>query len=71
VLNTWSRAERCADLAEECRRLAKTTLSSQMKRRYLLMAEDSTLLTDVEEQEHAYRARHQMQEIPRTPERLA
>jgi hypothetical protein len=71
MLNTWSRAERCADLAEECRRLAKTTLSSQMKRRYLLMAEDSSLLTDVEEQEHAHRARDRMQEIPRAPERLA
>jgi hypothetical protein len=70
VLNTWSRAEHCADLAEECRRLAKTTLSSQMRRRYLLMAEDYTLLTDVEEQQHAYRARHRPQEIPRAPERL-
>jgi hypothetical protein len=71
VLNTWSRAERCADLAEECRRLAETTLSTQMKRRYLLMAEDYSLLTDLEEQEHVYRARHRMQDIPRAPERLA
>jgi hypothetical protein len=70
VLNTWSRAEYCADLAEECRRLAKTTLSSQMKRRYLLMAEDYSLLTAAKDQEHAYRARHRLQEIARAPERL-
>jgi hypothetical protein len=68
VLNTWNRTEHCADLAEECRRLAKTTLSSQMKRRYLLMAEDYSLLT--EGQEHAYRAPHRLQAIPGAPERL-
>jgi hypothetical protein len=68
VLNTWSRTEHCADLAEECRRLAKTTLSSQMKRRYLLMAEDYSLLT--EGQKHAYGAPHRLQEIPGAPERL-
>lgn len=65
MLNTWNRAEHCADLAEECRRLAKATLSNQMKRRYLLMAEDYSLLTDVEEQEHANCARHWSQEITR------
>jgi hypothetical protein len=64
VLNTWARREHCGDLAEQCRHLAKTTLSSQMKRRYLLMARDYSLLTDVE---RAYSA---WQEIPRTPERL-
>ena len=70
MLNTWTRAEHCGDLAEECRRLAKTTLSSKMKRRYLLMARDYSLPTEVEEHEHAYRARRRLQEIPRTPERL-
>jgi hypothetical protein len=39
-----------------------------MKRRYLLMAKDYSLLTDVEEQEQAYCTRRQLQEIPRTPE---
>ena len=42
-------AERYRDLAEECRRLAATTLSSQLRKRYLLMAEDYLLLADVEE----------------------
>jgi hypothetical protein len=71
MLNTWSRAEHCRDLAEECRRLAKATLSSQMRRRYLLMAKDYSLLSDGEEQEQAYCARRRLQEIPRTQERLA
>jgi hypothetical protein len=70
VLNSWSRAEHCREMALECRRLAETTLSEQMKRRYLLMAKDYRLLTDVEEQEHAYCGRRQLQEMPRTPERL-
>jgi hypothetical protein len=34
------RAERYHDLAEECRRLAATTLSSQMRKRYFRMAEN-------------------------------
>jgi hypothetical protein len=50
MLDAWNRAERCRDLAEECRRLAATTLSSQMRKRYLLMAKDYILLADIEEQ---------------------
>ena len=44
-----NQAERYRDLAEECRRLAATTLSSQMRKRYLLMAKDYVLLSDIEE----------------------
>ena len=49
------RAERCRDLAEECRRLAASTLSDQMKKRYLLMAKDYTLLADLEKHGRACR----------------
>ena len=42
-------AERYRYLAEECRRLAATTHSSQMRKRYLLMAEDYLLLADIKE----------------------
>jgi len=51
MLDAWNRAEHCRDLAEECRRLATITLSSQMKKCYLLMAKDCVLLADIEEQE--------------------
>jgi hypothetical protein len=54
MLDKLNRAERYRDLAEECRRLAATTLSSQMKNRYLLMAKDYILLADVEEQARAH-----------------
>jgi hypothetical protein len=54
MLDTLYRAERYRDLAEECRRLATTTLSSQMKNRYSLMAKDYILLADVEDQAHAF-----------------
>jgi hypothetical protein len=54
MLNTWIRAEHYRKLAEECRRLAATTLSNQMRNRYLLMAKDYTLLADLEEQARAY-----------------
>jgi hypothetical protein len=43
------RAEHCRDLAEECRRLAATTLSSQMRNRYSLMAENYSTLAKTEE----------------------
>jgi hypothetical protein len=39
------------DLAEECCRLATTTISNHLKNRYLLMANDYILLADIEEQE--------------------
>jgi hypothetical protein len=60
MLDALNRAELYRDLAEECRRLATTTISKQMRNRYLLMANDYSLLAiandysllvDVEEQE--------------------
>ena len=50
MLHLWNRAEHYRDLAQECRRLAETTLSSQMKDRYLFMAKDYVLLADIAEQ---------------------
>jgi hypothetical protein len=70
MLDKWNRAERYRDRAEECCRLATSTLSSQMKKRYLLMAKDYTLLTDVEEQAHASCTRQRLQQMPGTPEPL-
>lgn len=55
MLDTRNRAESYRDLAEECRRLAASTPSSQMKNRYLLVAQDYMWLADVKEQAHAYR----------------
>jgi hypothetical protein len=46
VLN---RAERYRDLAEECRCLAATTFSTQMRSRYSRMAEIYTTLAEAEE----------------------
>lgn len=51
--NASNRAERYRDLAEECRRLAATTLSTQMRRRYLRMAENYGTRADVEGTGHA------------------
>jgi hypothetical protein len=70
VLDAWNRAEHYRDLAEECRRLATGTLSSRMKKRYLVMAREYILLADVEEQAHAHRARPQLQKMPGTREPL-
>ena len=70
MLDAWNRAEHYRDLAEECRRLATGTLSSQMKKRYLVMARDYILLADVEEQAHALRARPRLRKMPGPPERL-
>ncbi|HSV25881.1 MAG TPA: hypothetical protein VLJ17_22995 [Xanthobacteraceae bacterium] len=55
MLNTRDRAEPYRCLAEECRRLATSTPSSQMKNRYLVMAQDYMGLADLKEQAHAYR----------------
>jgi hypothetical protein len=55
MLNTRHRADRYGELAEECRRLATSTPSSQIKNRYLLMAQDYMRLADLKEQAHAYR----------------
>ena len=68
MLDTWNRAEHYRDLAEECRRLATSTLSSQMKKRYLLMAKDYILLADVEEQAHTSCTEPRLQKMPSTSE---
>jgi hypothetical protein len=47
-----NRAERYRDLAEECRRLAATTFSTQMRSRYSRMAEIYTTLAGAEETRH-------------------
>jgi hypothetical protein len=70
VLDAWNRAEHYRDLAQECRRLATGTLSSRMRKRYLVMARDYILLADVEEQAHAHRARLRLRKMPGPPERL-
>jgi hypothetical protein len=69
MLDTLNRAERYRDLAEECRRLATTTLSSQMKNRYSLMAKDYILLADVEDQVRAFTPLR-LERRPRTRESL-
>jgi hypothetical protein len=46
--NALDRAERYRDLAEECRRLAASTFSTQMRSRYLRMAEIYTRLAEAE-----------------------
>jgi hypothetical protein len=70
MLDTLNRAERYRDLAQECRHLAATTLSSQMKDRYLLMANDYIWLADVEDQAHAC-TRRRLERMPRTREPLS
>jgi hypothetical protein len=50
MLDALNRAERCRDAARECRRLAATSSSRQMRKRYSRMAEHYSLLADVEEQ---------------------
>jgi hypothetical protein len=68
MLDTWNRAEHYRDLAEECRRLATSTLSRQMKNRYLLVAKDYILLADVEEQAHTSCTEPRLQKMPSTSE---
>src|SRR5258708_2450087 len=55
MLNTRNRAEPYRELAEECRRLATSTPSSQIKNRYLLMGQDYMWLADLKEQAPACR----------------
>jgi len=43
------RAEHYRDLAEECRRLATTSFSTQMRNRYSQMADRNGLLAEAEE----------------------
>jgi hypothetical protein len=50
MLDKWNRTECCRDLEEGCRRRAASTLSDQMKSRYLHMAKDYTLLADLAQQ---------------------
>jgi len=49
MLDAWNRAEHFRDLAEECRRLAATSLSTQMRTRYSQMADQYGLLAEAEE----------------------
>jgi len=51
--NALNRAEHYGLLAEECRRLAATTLSTQMRSRYSRMAEIYITLAEAEETRHA------------------
>ena len=52
MFDAWNRAERYRDLADECRRLAATTFSSQMRNRYRRMAENYCKLAEAEGAEH-------------------
>jgi hypothetical protein len=47
MLDAWNRPDN-RDLAEECRLLAASTLSGQMKKRYLLMAEGYDTLAEAD-----------------------
>ncbi len=49
MLNALNRAERCRDAARECCRLAATSSSRQVRRRYSRMAEHYSLLAEVEQ----------------------
>jgi len=68
MLDAWNRTEHYRDLAEECRRLATSTLSSRMRKRYLLMARDYILLADIERQGNAYHTRPRPQKTQTAPE---
>jgi hypothetical protein len=50
MLDAWNQERYYRDLADECRRLAASTISGRMRSRYLLMAKEYILLADVEEQ---------------------
>jgi len=47
--NALYRAERCRDLAEECRRVAALCTSSEMRSHYLLLSEHYSTLAEAEE----------------------
>jgi hypothetical protein len=49
MLDALNRAERCRDLARECRRHAATSSSIQMRKRYSRMAEHYSFLAEVEQ----------------------
>jgi hypothetical protein len=48
MFDAWTRAEHYRDLAEECRRLAVTSFSTQMRNRYRRMAENYCTLAEAE-----------------------
>ncbi len=48
--DAWNRAERYRDLAEECRRLAVIGSSTDVRDRYLRLAEYYSAMAAVEEQ---------------------
>ncbi len=52
MLHAWNRAEHYRDLAEECRRLAETSFSTQMRHRFWRMAEYYSTLAEAEGVEH-------------------
>jgi hypothetical protein len=70
MLDGWARPN-YHDLAEECRRLAASTFSDQMKKRYLLMAKDYTLLADLETHGRACRTESRSHITQMTSERPA
>ena len=49
MLGAWNPAEHYRDLAEECRRLATFSFSSQMRNRYSQMADQYGTLAEAEE----------------------
>jgi hypothetical protein len=49
MLDASNRVEHFRDLAEECRRLAATSFSAQMRKRYSQMADEYDLLAEAEE----------------------
>ena len=51
--NALNRAERYRDLADECRRLAETSLSNQMRNRFSRMAEHYATLAEAEVTRHS------------------
>ena len=49
MLDAWNRAEHYLDLADECRRLATFSLSSQLRNRFSQMADQYGMLAEAEE----------------------
>jgi hypothetical protein len=49
MLDELNRAERCRDLARDCRRFAATSSSWQMRKRYSRMAEHYSVLAEIEQ----------------------
>ena len=49
MLGAWNPAEHYRDLAEECRRLATFSFSTQMRNHYSQIADQYSLLAEAEE----------------------